>query len=112
MLVRGRSKTALCLSVISFLFTPAIVKRQDATHASVAPVVSGFSRTVPFSRTAPLMCNRSLIDQQSAEMATIGQARFRCAGARRALLHGETGERMSAGEERAGSNEQRTTKNE
>jgi hypothetical protein len=100
--------------VISFLFTPAIVKRQDETHASVAPVVSGFSRTVPFSRTAPLTCNRSLIDQQSYEMATIGQARFepRCAGARRALLHGETGERMSAGEERAGSNEQRTTKNE
>jgi len=75
MLVRGRSRTALCLSLISFLFTPAIVKRQDETHASVSPVVSssvvsGFSRTV-----VPLTCNRSLIDQQSDEMATIGQAR-------------------------------------
>jgi hypothetical protein len=69
MLVKGRSKTALCLSVISFLFTPAIAKRQDQTHASVSPVASGLSRTVP------LTCDRTVIDQQSYDMATIGQAR-------------------------------------
>jgi hypothetical protein len=56
MIVRGRSTTALCLSVISFLFTPA------------SPVVSGFSRTA-------LTCDRDAIDPQSYELATIGQAR-------------------------------------
>ena len=42
MLLRARSKTALCLSVVSFLFTPAIAThRQDAapveTRAAQAP---------------------------------------------------------------------------
>jgi hypothetical protein len=59
MLVKPRSTTALCLSVMSFLFTPAIAKQQGGT---------AFSRTV-------LTCDRSAIDPQSYEMATIGQAR-------------------------------------
>ena len=70
MLVKGRSKTALCLSVISFLFTPAIAKHHDDTHTSVSPVVSGFSRT------APLRCDRSVIDPQSRDRDVVdgGQA--------------------------------------
>lgn len=41
MLLRARSKTALCLSVVSFLFTPAIAKhRQDA-----APVETRAAQT-------------------------------------------------------------------
>ena len=68
MLVRGRSTTALCLSVISFLFTPAIAKHPDGSRATQAPVASDFSRTV-------LTCDRDAIDQQSYDMATIGQAR-------------------------------------
>jgi hypothetical protein len=68
MIVRGRSKTALCLSVISFLFTPAIAKQQQVSRTSPSPVVSGFSRT-------GLTCDRAAIDPQSYELATIGQAR-------------------------------------
>jgi hypothetical protein len=56
MLLRARSKTALCLSVVSFLFTPAIAKHQKE------PAVA-------------LTCDRRVIDAESYEMATIGQAR-------------------------------------
>lgn len=68
MLVKGRSTTALCLSVISFLFTPAIAK-QGAFQSSNLPI--------PESTNAPvaLTCDRRAIDQQSYDMATIGQAR-------------------------------------
>jgi hypothetical protein len=66
MIVRGRSTTALCLSVISFLFTPAIAKQATSTppypHASHAPVPR-------------LTCDRAAIDRDSYELATIGQAR-------------------------------------
>jgi hypothetical protein len=55
MLLRARSKTALCLSVVSFLFTPAIAKHQKA------PAVA-------------LTCDRRVIDVESYEMATVGQA--------------------------------------
>ncbi len=68
MIVKGRSTTALCLSVISFLFTPAIAKQQQVSRTSASPVVSGFSRT-------SLTCDRGAIDPQSYELATIGQAR-------------------------------------
>jgi len=68
MLVKARSTTALCLSVISFLFTPAIAKQQDESATLPSPVGSGFSRTV-------LTCDRDAIDPQSYELATIGQAR-------------------------------------
>ena len=64
MLVRGRSTTALCLSVISFLFTPAIAKQGSSNLPIRQP-----------SNPHALTCNRSLIDRQSYEMATIGQAR-------------------------------------
>ncbi len=56
MLLRARSKTALCLSVVSFLFTPAIAKHQKEPEVA-------------------LTCDRRAIDAQSYEMATIGQAR-------------------------------------
>ena len=56
MLLRARSKTALCLSVVSFLFTPAIAKHQKAPEVA-------------------LTCDRRVIDSESYEMATIGQAR-------------------------------------
>jgi hypothetical protein len=69
MMVKGRSTTALCLSVISFLFTPAVAKHQDEGRTSSSPVVSGFSRA------APLTCDRSVIDRESYQFATIGQAR-------------------------------------
>lgn len=64
MLVKGRSWTALCLSVISFLFTPAIAKQGSSNLPIRQP-----------SNSQALTCDRSLIDQQSYEMATIGQAR-------------------------------------
>ena len=68
MLVKGRSTTALCLSVISFLFTPAIAK-QGAFQSSTLPIR-------PSSNSAiALTCDRGAIDQQSYELATIGQAR-------------------------------------
>jgi hypothetical protein len=56
MLLRARSKTALCLSVVSFLFTPAIAKHQRQPEIA-------------------LTCDRRVIDAESYEMATIGQAR-------------------------------------
>ena len=68
MLVRGRSTTALCLSVISFLFTPAIAKHPEGSRATQAPAGSNLSRTV-------LTCDRDAIDPQSYDLATIGQAR-------------------------------------
>jgi hypothetical protein len=64
MLVRGRSTTALCLSVISFLFTPAIAKDYDATRVDATHA----------GRVA-LTCDRSVINPESYEMTTIGQAR-------------------------------------
>ena len=65
MWLRARSKTALCLSVVSFLFTPAIAKHQEATAIRL-----------PAHRVAVehLTCDRSVIDSISYEMATVGQA--------------------------------------
>jgi hypothetical protein len=68
MLLRGRSKTALCLSVISFLFTPAIAKHRD------------FAASLPTAQRVGaegigLTCDRQVIHPESYEMATIGQAR-------------------------------------
>lgn len=57
MLVRGGSALALCLSVMSFLFVPAIAKRQEMSATPVA-----------------LTCDRDAIDQESYALATIGQA--------------------------------------
>ena len=71
MIVRGRSSTALCLSVISFLFTPAIAKQ-----SSNQPIRQSANSAAPgFSRTVALTCDRRVIDAESYEMATIGQAR-------------------------------------
>ena len=85
MLVRGRSTTALCLSVISYLFTPAIAKHPDAAPPEIPSVVSGRAaalaeadRTINVTATVPrtaLTCDRSVIDPDSYAMATIGQAR-------------------------------------
>ena len=61
MLLRARSKTAFCLSVVSFLFTPAIAKHRQEAAPVQAPVT--------------LTCDRRVIDRESYEMATIGQAR-------------------------------------
>ena len=68
MMVKGRSTTALCLSVISFLFTPAIARQQQVIATSPSASRSSFSRTA-------LTCDRGAIDPQSYELATIGQAR-------------------------------------
>ena len=65
MIVKGRSTTALCLSVISFLFTPAIAKQES----------SNLPIRQPSNAASALTCDRGAIDQQSYEMATIGQAR-------------------------------------
>ena len=64
MLVKGRSTTALCLSVISFLFTPAVAKQSTnpPIHQSANSAIA-------------LTCDRGAVDPQSYEMATIGQAR-------------------------------------
>jgi hypothetical protein len=43
MLLRARSKTALCLSVVSFLFTPAIVRHRHPEPPRT--VVSAFHPT-------------------------------------------------------------------
>ncbi len=53
MWLRARSKTALCLSVVSFLFTPAIAKHQETTAVRL-----------PAHRVAVehLTCDRSVID--------------------------------------------------
>jgi hypothetical protein len=86
MLVRGRSTLALCLSVISFLFTPAIAKYQHAepqlASRSIAsrtvvpaPVVTGFSQTLTVRGAGALTCDRRTLDAESYEMATIGEAR-------------------------------------
>jgi hypothetical protein len=69
MLVKARSTTALCLSVMSFLFTPAIAK-QASTESANLPI-----RQSTNSANASLTCNRDAIDPQSYELATIGQAR-------------------------------------
>ena len=65
MWLRARSKTALCLSVVSFLFTPAIAKHQETTAVRL-----------PAHRVAVehLTCDRSVIDPSSFKMATGGQA--------------------------------------
>jgi len=65
MWLRARSKTALCLSVASFLFTPAIAKHQETTAVRL-----------PAHRVAVerLTCDRTVIDPVSYEMATVGQA--------------------------------------
>jgi len=72
MLVKGRSTTALCLSVISFLFTPAIAKQSAnlAQQSTNLPIHQSTNSPI-----APLTCDRGVIDQQSYELATIGQAR-------------------------------------
>ncbi len=89
MLVRGRSSTAFCLSVISFLFTPAIAKHPDAAPPqpiasrpiaakSMAPTpVIAFSRSMTVTAPATgaaLTCDSRVIDADSYAMATAGQA--------------------------------------
>ncbi len=64
MLVKGRSTTALCLSVMSFLFTPAIAKQESSGRPGRQ--VSG---------SEALTCDSRVLDVQSYEMSTIGQAR-------------------------------------
>jgi hypothetical protein len=71
MLLRGRSTTALCLSVISFLFTPAIAK-QSPTPPTSQTIDSSFQST---GTRGALTCDRNEIDPESYELATIGQAR-------------------------------------
>jgi len=66
MWLRGRSTTALCLSVISFLFTPAIAKHQDDPAEA--------ARAVHHPGGASLTCDRGAIEPESYDMATIGQA--------------------------------------
>jgi len=66
------------LSVISFLFTPAIAKHQESVPAAPTPVVSGVNQTITVTAAADrtaLTCDRGVIDPDSYEMATIGQAR-------------------------------------
>ncbi len=80
MLVRGRSTTALCLSVISYLFTPAIAKHREPAPRESASIAanaaqSGSSRTAAVRNAAALTCDPHTIDPLSYEMATIGQAR-------------------------------------
>jgi hypothetical protein len=70
-MVKGGSKTALVLSVISFLFTPAIEKDQDRRIQSANLPIFQSSNAAG----AALTCDRARIDPQSYEMATIGQAR-------------------------------------
>ena len=65
-MVKGGSKTALCLSVISFLFTPAIEKEESPN----LPITRS-----SYARRANLTCDRGAIERGSFEMATIGQAR-------------------------------------
>lgn len=65
-MVKGGSKTALCLSVISFLFTPAIEKEESSN----LPITRS-----SHARSANLTCDRTAIERESYEMATIGQAR-------------------------------------
>jgi hypothetical protein len=65
-MVKGGSTTALCLSVISFLFMPAI----ETEESSKPPVFQSSN-----ARSATLTCDRGAIDSESYEMATIGQAR-------------------------------------
>ena len=69
MIVKAGSRTALCISVMSFLFAPAIAK-QRAIESANLPISQSAN-----SSLAPLTCDRRAIDQQSYEMATIGQAR-------------------------------------
>ena len=52
MLLRARSKTALCLSVVSFLFTPAIVRHRHPEPPRT--VVSAFHPT-----DVALACDRT-----------------------------------------------------
>ena len=68
MLVSGRSHAALCISVIAFLFVPAIVKWQD-----VAPPPA-WRAEARSANAGALTCDRTLIDRASYEMSTIGQA--------------------------------------
>ena len=70
-MVKGGSTTALCLSVISFLFMPAIERQQDGRIRSASLPVFESSN----ARSATLTCDRDAIDRESYEMATIGQAR-------------------------------------
>lgn len=69
MIVKARSKTALCLSVISFLFTPAIAKIRSVQSSNL-PISQSSN-----AGSAQLTCDRDAIDRESYEMATIGQAR-------------------------------------
>jgi len=65
-MVKGGSTTALCLSVVAFLFMPAI-ERQESSNLPIAQS--------SIARSATLTCDRAAIDRESYEMATIGQAR-------------------------------------
>jgi hypothetical protein len=79
MIVKAGSRTALCLSVMSFLFTPAIAKQRAIESSNLSIFQFSYARTAhsqsPNSAIVSLTCNRDAIDRESYEMATIGQAR-------------------------------------
>lgn len=68
MLLHARSTSALCLSVLSFVFMPAIAKCQDSSAGALRAKVEAQTAT------AALTCDRAVIHSDSYEMATIGQA--------------------------------------
>jgi hypothetical protein len=68
MLLHARSTSALCLSVLSFVFMPAIAKCQDLSAGALR------AKAEAQTAMAALTCDRAVIDPDSYEMATIGQA--------------------------------------
>src|SRR5688500_2572187 len=79
MIVKPGSRTALCISVMSFLFTPAIAKQRAIESPNLpifqSPNLPMRAAPTPSSAIASLTCHRDAIDRESYEMATIGQAR-------------------------------------
>ena len=74
MLVRGRATTALCLSVISYLFTPAIAKHREPAPRETASIAadaaqSGSTRPAAVTPAAALTCDPHVIDPLSYDMA-------------------------------------------
>jgi hypothetical protein len=63
MLVKGRSTTALCLSVISFLFTPAIAKL-DSSNPPVRQSIK--------VEAAASTCDRDAIQSETFEVEKVG----------------------------------------
>lgn len=67
MLLHPRSTSALCISVLSFVFMPAIAKCQGARPWRAEAQSAKAAKAV-------LTCDRAVIDPDSYEMATVGQA--------------------------------------